>query len=257
MPDTQLAVQLYTLRDYTKNAADFDATCKKLADQGWKAVQVSAVGPIEPKEIRNILDTHGLHCCATHEMIHENVDTVIEKQKTLGSDYTAIGGYFPSPAEFDEAHWDAFIQSINAVVGQYADAGIRVGYHNHSHEWAKVDDALDGDRAIDMLVDRLDMRFCFEWDTYWIAHAGGDPAQWLRDHAGRVPVIHVKDLGIRPDKTHYDMEIGQGNLNWPAIFEAAREADVQWYAVEQDHCYRDPFDSLATSLENLQAMGLR
>jgi hypothetical protein len=31
---------------------------------------------------------------------------------------------------------------------------------------------------------------------------------------------------------------------------------VQWYAVEQDVCHRDPFESMAISLRNLKAMGL-
>jgi sugar phosphate isomerase/epimerase len=52
-------------------------------------------------------------------------------------------------------------------------------------------------------------------------------------------------------------EIGEGNLNWPAIMEAARKGGVEWYLVEQDRSYdRDPFESLAISYRNLKAMGL-
>jgi sugar phosphate isomerase/epimerase len=51
-------------------------------------------------------------------------------------------------------------------------------------------------------------------------------------------------------------EVGVGNLNWPEILKACREAGVKWYLVEQDECYRDPFDSLETSLKNLREMGL-
>ncbi|MEM6560875.1 MAG: sugar phosphate isomerase/epimerase [Planctomycetota bacterium] len=257
MPDTQLAVQLYTLRDYTKTAADFDATCKKIADQGWSAVQVSAIGPIDPAEVKKILDAHGLHCCATHERVHVDPDAIIEKQKILGCDFTAIGGFFPDAGDFTAAKWGEFIDMYNGVVDRYADAGIKIGYHNHSHEWAKFDEGLDTKRPVDLLVEKLDSRVCFEWDTYWVAHGGGCPATWLSDHAGRVPVIHVKDMGIKPDRTQYMMEVGAGNLDWPGILEAAKAAGVQWYVVEQDTCYRDPFDSLATSLANLKAMGLK
>jgi sugar phosphate isomerase/epimerase len=52
-------------------------------------------------------------------------------------------------------------------------------------------------------------------------------------------------------------EVGEGNLNWPAILEACRQAGVEWYIVEQDTCQRDPLESLRISLRNLQAMGLR
>jgi sugar phosphate isomerase/epimerase len=52
-------------------------------------------------------------------------------------------------------------------------------------------------------------------------------------------------------------EVGEGNLNWPAILDACRAAGVRWYIVEQDTCQRDPFDSLAISLRNLHGMGLQ
>jgi sugar phosphate isomerase/epimerase len=51
-------------------------------------------------------------------------------------------------------------------------------------------------------------------------------------------------------------EIGEGNLNWPAILQACQEANVEWYAIEQDICQRNPFDSLRISYENLRGMGL-
>lgn len=257
MSETQLAVQLYTLRDHTKTVEQLDATCGKIAAQGWRAVQVSAVGVSDPAEIRRILDKHGLQCCATHEKVLENPREVIARQQTLGCTYTAPGGYFPSEADFTEANWRQYADLMNQVIDLYAEAGIRLGYHNHSHEWATVTADLDAPRAIDLLVNLLDKRVCFEWDTYWIAHAGGDPAQWIRDFAGRVPAIHLKDMGIARNREPFMMEVGQGNLNWPAILDAARESGVEWYIVEQDVCYRDPFDSLATSLANLRRMGLK
>jgi sugar phosphate isomerase/epimerase len=52
-------------------------------------------------------------------------------------------------------------------------------------------------------------------------------------------------------------EVGEGNLNWPRILDAAKKAGVEWYIVEQDICERDPFDSLKISLENLKAMGIK
>ena len=43
-----------------------------------------------------------------------------------------------------------------------------------------------------------------------------------------------------------------GNLDWDAIVAACRETGVTWYAVEQDDCPGDPFDSLAKSRRFLQ-----
>ena len=52
-------------------------------------------------------------------------------------------------------------------------------------------------------------------------------------------------------------EVGEGNLNWPAILDACKATGAEWYIVEQDTCQRDPFESLAISLRNLQGMGLK
>jgi sugar phosphate isomerase/epimerase len=95
-----------------------------------------------------------------------------------------------------------------------------------------------------------------EIDTYWITEGGGDPAQWITDCKGRIPAVHFKDMGINSENKPFMMEVGEGNLNWPAIIKACNGAGVRWHIVEQDTCYRDPFDSLETSLRNLQALGL-
>ncbi len=51
------------------------------------------------------------------------------------------------------------------------------------------------------------------------------------------------------------VEIGEGNLDWTDVLAACSEAGVQWLIVEQDVCRRDPFESLAISRRNLQALG--
>jgi sugar phosphate isomerase/epimerase len=71
-----------------------------------------------------------------------------------------------------------------------------------------------------------------------------------------MPVIHLKDMQML-DGAPAMAEVGEGNLNWPAILSACRTAQVEWCAVEQDICQRDPFESLRISYENLTAMGLR
>ena len=50
-------------------------------------------------------------------------------------------------------------------------------------------------------------------------------------------------------------EVGEGNLNWPAILQACKSSGVEHLLVEQDICYRDPFESLEISRRNLKAMG--
>jgi sugar phosphate isomerase/epimerase len=95
-----------------------------------------------------------------------------------------------------------------------------------------------------------------EIDTYWITHGGGDPVQWINRVAGRLPCVHLKDMAISTKREQFMAEVGEGNLNWPAILDACRKSGVKWYIVEQDVCYRDPFESLEISLKNLKQMGV-
>jgi sugar phosphate isomerase/epimerase len=247
----KLAAQLYTLRDHTRTADQLANTLAKVRAMGYPAVQVSAIGSIESAVVAKLLRDHGLICCATHtslERLKTEPSAVIDELKLWGCQFTAIGGFFPinPTAEL----WDQFADEFNQVAEKFKGTGITLGYHNHSHELLK----FGGKTILQNLLDRLDPSIAFEIDTYWITHGGGDPAQWIRNVAGRIPCVHLKDMGIRLPREQIMMEVGEGNLNWPAVLDACRSSRVDWYIVEQDTCYRDPFESLAISLRNLLAM---
>jgi sugar phosphate isomerase/epimerase len=95
-----------------------------------------------------------------------------------------------------------------------------------------------------------------ELDLYWVEHAGLNCVPLLERCAGRVPVIHLKDKEVHPDDGPRMAPIGEGNMHWDGIIPACEKAGVQWYAVEQDNCYRDPFDCLRSSYDFLTAKGL-
>src|SRR3954453_16263614 len=102
MATTQLACQMYTLRDFTKTPADIAKTLARVKQLGYDAVQLSALGPIDPKELANILSNEGLICCATHvspDRMRDQADQVISDHKLWGCKYTAVGGFFPKEAK--------------------------------------------------------------------------------------------------------------------------------------------------------------
>jgi sugar phosphate isomerase/epimerase len=247
-----VAAQLYTLREFTKTPADIGKTLARVRQIGYRAVQCSALGPVEPKELKRMLDDNGLVCCATHvglDRLRDHPQAVLDDHQLWNCRYTAIGGFFPKAEDFNSAIWGKFIDDFNAVAGRYKSTQLRVGYHNHSHEFARTGDVT----AWQQLMSGLDREIWIEIDTYWVQHGGADPSDWIARCSGRVPCVHLKDMGIKPDRTHYMMEVGQGNLNWTGILQACRKAGVEWYIVEQDTCYRDPFESLKISLDFLTA----
>src|SRR6516162_675366 len=98
MPASAIAAQLYTLREFTKTPADIASTLKRVRKIGYEAVQLSALGKIDAKELANILRGEGLACCATHvapDRMKNETQAVIDEHKLWGCAYTAIGGFFP------------------------------------------------------------------------------------------------------------------------------------------------------------------
>ena len=99
MTHAVLAAQLYTVRDFTKTAADLAASLKKVADIGYTAVQVSAIGPIPHEEVKQMVDDLGLTICNTHigyDKLWNELDDVIDQHKLWECQHVAIGS-LPAP----------------------------------------------------------------------------------------------------------------------------------------------------------------
>jgi sugar phosphate isomerase/epimerase len=135
MPNTVLAAQLYTLRDHLKTPDDIARTLTKVAALGYRAVQLSALGPIDTRELKQILDGAGLTVCATHvgyDRLRDDLDAVAEEHRILGCRYVAIGGL---PQQYRTAEgYHRFAREASEVARRMKERGLTFGYHNHSFE---------------------------------------------------------------------------------------------------------------------------
>jgi len=249
MKIAQVAVQLYTVRDFCKTAPDLAQTLKKVRAIGYQAVQISGVGPIPEAEIVAMLKAEGLTCCATHEgnILTEPLK-VVERLRKLGCRYTA----YPYPGGVKLETLDDvknLAKQLNASGKILADAGQVLTYHNHNIEFRK----FGGHVMLDVLFEETNPAYLQgEPDTFWVQYGGGSPEAWCRKLAGRLPLLHLKDYGVTADNKHTFAEIGNGNLDWKAIVKAAEKSGCEWYIVEQDSCPGNPFDSLKMSFDYLK-----
>lgn len=253
MAETTVAAQMYTLREFTKTPADIASSLKKVAAMGYGAIQSSGMGPIDPKELKSIADGEGLTICATHtsyDRMKDDPDGVIEEHQLWGCSYPAIAS-MPGPRDVGEEGFRAFAREASDVAARLGEGGMIVSYHNHSFELVRFGNKT----GLDVILEEGE-NLQLEIDTYWIQHGGGDSAAWIRKAKGRADLVHVKDMIVIGGREQMFAEVGEGNLNWPAIMDACKEAGTKWYIVEQDRCDRDPFDSLEISLKALQGMGL-
>ncbi len=259
MSEMRLGAQLYTCRDFCKTIDDIAETLRKVKDIGYQAVQVSGFGPVDYREVAKLLDDAGVICASTHinwDDCLNDIDAVIETHKAWKCPHPAIGGL--SNEYHSEDGLKKFLDELPPIAEKLAAEGMDFSYHNHDHEFVRI-----GEKTwLEELYEKASPEHLkAEIDTYWITAGGGDPAAWIRKLAGREPLLHLKDMaivleeGMPPQRF---AEIGEGNLNWPAIIDAAGDSGVEWCLIEQDQCYgRDPFESLAISYRNLSAMGLK
>ncbi len=251
------ALQLYTLRDFTKTASDLRTTLERVREIGYRAVQVSAVAALEadisPDDLGQLLRELDLQCIATHRpwvSLLNETEREIALHKALGCDYVAIGGIPDGYDKLKPAEYGRFLSESLPVRMLLAGAGIRFGHHNHAFEFDRGDCGADGS-PWDVLIASGRPDYYLELDVYWAWHAGVDPVGLFRRMAGRVPVVHIKDKAVIAGEPKM-APIGEGNLPWESIIEAGNAAGVEWWCVEQDECHRDAFASVAASYRYLK-----
>lgn len=251
-----LGAQGYTIRTYMQTERDIRRSLKKVADIGYTTIQISAIGPIDPRLLRELCDENGLKIVLTHtpegRLLNET-DKVIEEHNILGCDYIGLGAM---PERYRScAEWlPYFAEDFKTPAKKMRDAGKMLMYHNHSFEFAKQP---DGSMLIDALMNAFPADLMgFTLDTYWLQAAGCDPVEWIGRLKDRIPCIHLKDMSVFKND-HRMAAVGEGNMNFPAILKAVKAAGgTKHMLVEQDDCYGEsPFACLKKSFDNVKKMG--
>jgi sugar phosphate isomerase/epimerase len=250
MRTDQIALQLYTVRERT--AADFVGTLRELAAIGYRAVEIAGYGKVPVRALRAALDELGLRATGAHmayERFEAEFGQVVAELRALGAEFAIV----PWLAR---ERWGGG-QGVRRLAARFNEwgercraEGLTFGYHNHAFEFEPLP-GEGGRTMLDALLAETDPALvAFELDVYWAAYAGADPLGLLRRHAERIPLLHLKDMGVDPERS--DVPVGAGTITWGPILEAA-EAGVQWYIVEQDNP-RDPLADVTASLRAVEAM---
>jgi sugar phosphate isomerase/epimerase len=206
---------------------------------------------LDPEVIGGIVSRYELEIAATHidwNLFKNDLARIVEIHGLYNCAHAAIGSL---PKEYNSLEGAMrFCREVVPVGEGLAAKGYDFSYHNHSHELARY----DGKTWLQMVLERVPGSVLkFEIDTYWIQAGGGDPVEWIKRCDGRIPILHLKDMIVTPEREQRFAPVGSGNLEWDKILRAAEQCGVQWYIVEQDEFYEaDPFEDVAASCEFLK-----
>ena len=279
----RIGVQVMMLKNEFEADGAF-TTLKRLNQLGFNAVELSQISMSEANvgEIKRARAEFGMEIAALSAALENPVgapgDSLMNDFDKIVADCMRLScrlvrmGMMPFSAMASKKALLDFCSRSNEMAARLADQGIALYYHNHHIEFAKY----DGKYILDIIRESAPL-MKFELDVHWIHRGGKDPVSVLKDYAGLVDLVHLKDyrIGQLPPNAFEFLqagdrqafmtafegvvqfaEVGEGNLDFKAIIDQSLTSGANYLLIEQDNQYgRDPFDCLATSRDNLVALG--
>ena len=240
----RLGCQMWSVKEFWDKDPEkgFAEAFPKLRAMGYEGVQSMAFWKIDPDRLEKLLKDNGLAVAdmpVNFEHIEgTNVARTVAFCRRFGVSFVYIPWFKGETAD----DWTAFCRRLGEVGRALAPYGIRVGYHNHLHEFTAP---LQGKFPADIL--KADPAVNLELDIGPVAESGRDAPTWIRNLAGRIPGIHAKPYGATAAGAPGDVQ------NWPAVIAAARQAGVKWFVVECEQ-RKGTYDDVAASARHLRAI---
>jgi sugar phosphate isomerase/epimerase len=228
--------QSWILReDIGKN---FAANLKMMSDQGYKLVEMCSpkgygggFAPLEsmkPSEMKKIINDNGLSCPSCHfgfKELTEDLDSRIEWSKEVGLNHMVCSSFgLPKDATIND--WQKAAGQLNKSGEKIKVAGLQAGFHNHSTEFAKIDNELIYDRLLKTFDHDL-VKLQFQTEVINLGYKASD---YFNKYPGRFISSHLSDW--TSDKQQ--AAIGKGVIDWKEFFAAGKKAGVKHYYVEMD-----------------------
>jgi sugar phosphate isomerase/epimerase len=247
MRNDQIAIQLYTLRRLA--ALDLPGTLRAVADVGYRSVELAGLPETRPGVLARLLDETGLRVMGSHEgieLLRENPGAVADRLAEVGCPRVIVP-WMPEAERRTADDVRRFAAELGELSGTFAARGMRLGYHNHSFEFAPLEDTT----VWAVLLAELPPEVELELDVYWVSVGGRDPVAETRAAGERVRMIHAKDraAGAEP----HDVPAGEGILPFGEIVAAADAVGVEWYVAELDEP-GDALQDIASAFRYLQTL---
>ncbi|ATG50210.1 xylose isomerase [Brachybacterium vulturis] len=242
----EISVQMYSVRESL--ATDVQATVQRLVELGLTHAE-----PYHLLEYRDELvrarEQFPIDFPSAHQSFLGEVDfpAVLEAAQAVGVQY--LVDPFWNPEDWTDAEKvRALADTLNQRAAEAAEAGIRVGYHNHHFELASQ---LGGRTALEVFAEALDPQVVLEVDTYWAAVGGAEVPALLGRLGERVQLVHLKDGDLSTDPAA-QLPLGTGAMPLAETLQAASGA--AYGVIEFDDYAGDMFEGIAASVAHLRSV---
>jgi sugar phosphate isomerase/epimerase len=259
-----IGLQLFTFFNEIDN--DVEGTLKKIAAVGYKEIEsaFSKKGGyygMKPKEFAAYLTSIGLAWKSHHVLgapfklrpgaklptgadgkpitippmrnLRDNMQQLVDEAAEGGVEFLVCAS---TPiTTLDETK--SSIEVLNKTDEACKKAGIGFAYHNHDAEFR----AVEGQVPYELFLSQTSMQM--ELDLAWATKGGKDPVELFKQHPGRFPLWHVKDLDASKENV---LPVGSGTIEYKRIFDAAEIAGMKHFFVEHDM----PKDATASITES-------
>lgn len=239
-----IGTQLWCVREQL--ARDIPGTLKALGALGYQAVELENAFGRSGAEWRGWLDAAGLRACGFHHRLSElqgdALEASVEFNQAIGNRNLIIRSLDPkvyTSAELLKKTAD----EVDAVAERLRPHHMRVGYHNHTADFNRI----DGEFWWNRFADQTSKDVILQLDTGNASEAEGvTPQSLVERNAGRTVSMHVKPFS-KKDPNAY---LGADELDWPAIMTAAETVGgIEWYIIEYEKEGVPPLEALRANLE--------
>ncbi len=235
----KIGLQLYTIRDTFQNADEFKAGIKKVKELGYEGVEFAGYAGLAAEELKLFLDESGLTAISSHHSLKDlefNLKDTILYNKTLGCKYI-VCAYAPAGNREEVEH---VVKVMGTAKKTVADYGMELLYHNHFHEFKKLE---DGTLPLSLIGESCNL----ELDTYWAFYAGVEPCFFMREYGKKISLVHLKDGDFEGNPC----AIGEGFNNIKGIRAMSERIGMEWLIVENDKPTPDGIADVGRSIRYL------
>lgn len=227
-----VALQLYSVREDCQK--DFPKVLRAVKEMGYDGVELAGMNGMHVSELNAVTKDLDLKIFSAHvdrsELAQDPLRSA-ELYEALGCEYVAYPwcglDELPGGAKYPE-----FLETTKRIARALKVRGIELLYHNHDHELG----LHEGQTLLDNILFDLEPGVIkLELDVCWCKVGGYEPCQFMRDHKGSVPVVHLKDYtGSKEDKTFAFAPLGEGCQDLGDLLVTSLECGAKLLVVEHD-----------------------